>query len=162
MNSEAIGAWFESLTLHTWMVEQYWMFPMMETFHFIGLSFMFGSLLVIDFRVIGLVKFINMKESMKFIPVAIIAFTVNLLSGICFLAADPMAYLNNIGFQWKMGMIVIAGINALWFWFGEHEKLSRLADGQDAPFSAKVIALISIVVWVIVIVLGRMIPYTDF
>lgn len=162
MNTEAIGAWFEGLTLHTWMVEIFWLFPMMETFHFIGLSFLFGALLVVDFRVIGLIKFINMKESMKYIPVAIVAFAVNLISGFAFLAADPMAYLDNIGFQWKMALIVIAGINALWFWFGEHEELSRLADGQDAPFRAKVIALLSIVIWVAVIVLGRMIPYTDF
>lgn len=162
MNTESLGAWFESTGLHTLMVEKYWMFPMMETIHFIGLSFMFGALLVIDFRVIGLVKFINMKEAMKFIPVAIIAFAFNLFSGFAFLTADPMAYLDNIGFQWKMAMIVIAGINALWFWFGEHKQLSALADGEDAPFTAKVIALISLVVWVIVIVLGRMIPYTDF
>ncbi|MEX2367828.1 MAG: hypothetical protein WD601_14595, partial [Pseudohongiellaceae bacterium] len=68
----------------------------------------------------------------------------------------------NIGFQWKMGLIVIAGLNALWFWFGEHQELKQLADGEDAQFRAKVIAAISIVVWVGVIIFGRMIPYVEY
>jgi hypothetical protein len=162
MNLESLAVWLESGTVHTWMVEKFWLFPLMETFHFVGLSFMFGALVLIDCRVLGVAKFINMKEAMKFIPVAMVAFAVNLISGYTFLTSDPNAYLFNIGFQWKMIMILVAGVNALWFWFGEHKELLQLADGQDAPFRAKLIALISLVVWVIVIILGRMIPYTDF
>ncbi len=162
MSLESLAVWFESGIVHDWMVDKFWLFPMMETFHFIGLSFMFGSLLLIDGRVLGICKFISMKESMKFIPVAIVAFAVNLISGYAFLTSDPNAYLSNLGFQWKIGLIEVAGINALWFWFGEHKTLTQLADGQQAPFSAKLIALISLVLWVAIIVLGRMIPYTDF
>lgn len=162
MNWEPLAIWLQETWLHEQMVNLSWMFPMMETLHFLGLTVMFGSLLLIDLRVMGLVKFINMAEAMKFIPVAIIAFCVNLISGISFLCADPYAYFPNLGFQWKMGMIAVAGFNALWFWFGEHAELRQLADGQDAPFRAKLIALISIVVWVIVIILGRMIPYLEY
>jgi hypothetical protein len=162
MNWEPLANYLSSTWLHDLMVNIFWMFPMMETVHFLGLTVMFGALLLVDLRVIGLVKFINMHEAMKFIPVAIIAFAVNLISGIAFLCADPFRYFPNIGFQWKMGMIVIAGLNALWFWFGEHKELTRLADGEDAPFRAKVIALASIVIWVIVIILGRMLPYLEY
>lgn len=162
MNWEPLAIWLSDNWLHDLMVNLSWMFPMMETLHFLGLTVMFGSLLLIDLRVLGLVKFINMAAAMKFIPVAMIAFGVNLISGISFLCADPYSYFPNLGFQWKMGMIFIAGLNALWFWFGEHAELKQLADGQDAPFRAKLIALISIVVWVIVIILGRMIPYLEF
>lgn len=159
MNWEPLAAWLETTILHEWMVNFYWMFPLMETLHFLGLSIMFGALLLIDCRVLGLGKFINMKAAMAFIPVAIAAFAINLISGILFLAADPFNYLANLVFQWKIALIIIAGINALWFWFGEHEELSRLADGQDAPYRAKVVALISLVIWVLVIIAGRMIPY---
>jgi len=162
MNQEALAAWFESGIVHNWMVELYWMFPLMMTFHFIGLCLLFGSLLVVDGRVLGIGKFINMNEAMKFIPLAIGAFAINLLSGYTFLTADPNAYLGNIGFQWKIGLIAVAGINALWFWFGEHKELCQFSDGADAPFRAKVIALLSVILWVIIIVLGRLIPYTDF
>lgn len=162
MNWEPLASWLEDTWLHTQMVEISWMFPMMETIHFVALTILFGSLLVIDLRVLGAGKFINMNESMKFIPVAIIAFAFNLMTGIAFLCADPFRYFPNIGFQWKMGMIVIAGLNALWFWFGEHKELSRLADGAEAPFRAKVIAAVSLFIWVVVIVLGRLMPYLEF
>ncbi len=157
-----LASWLEA----TWLGEQmrniFWLFPMMETVHFIGLTIMFGSLLVIDVRVIGFGRFINMKAALKFIPIAIGAFMVNLISGIMFLCANPFRYFPNIAFQWKMGLIVIAGLNALWFWFGEHKILEQLADGEDAEFRAKVIAFLSIAIWVGVIIFGRMIPYVEY
>jgi len=157
MNSFA--AWLESTFMYQLMVDIYWMFPLMETIHFIGLVLLFGALLVVDGRVLGLCRFMNMKAAMAFIPVAIVAFALNLISGIFFVASQPLVYFGNMLFQWKMALIVVAGINALWFWFGEHKELCQLADGEDAPFRAKVIALASIIIWVLVIIGGRMIPY---
>lgn len=162
MNWEPLATWLESTAIHDLMINIYWMFPLMETLHFLGLTIMFGALLVVDFRVMGLVKFINMRAAMAFIPLAIIAFGLNLVTGIMFLHADPFRYFPNIAFQWKMALILIAGINALWFWFGEHKELCKLADGEDAPFRAKVIALASVAIWVIVIIAGRMMPYVEY
>jgi len=159
---EPLATWFESTWVGDQMRNIFWLFPMMETIHFIGLTIMFGSLLVIDVRVIGFGRFINMNASMKFIPIAIGAFSINLITGLAFLCADPFRYFPNIAFQWKMGLVVIAGLNALWFWFGEHQELKSLADGEDAPFRAKVIAALSIAIWVVVIIFGRMIPYVEY
>ncbi len=161
MTMQDVADFFTSSIVHKWIIEQFWIFPLCETLHFIGLSFLFGALLVVDGRVLGLCKFVNMKEAMKFIPVAIVGFSVNLITGYFFMTSDPNNYIYNYGFQWKMVLVVLAGINALWFWFGEHKELLALADGEDAPFRAKVIALLSIVIWIGVIILGRMIPYTD-
>lgn len=144
------------------MREKFWLFPMMETIHFMGLSVMFGALLAIDLRVMGLAPFLNMKAVMKFIPVALIAFAVNLATGIAFLCADPHRYFPNLAFQWKIGLILVAGLNALWFWLGEHKQLVQLADGEQADFRAKFIAFLSIAVWIAVIVFGRMIPYVEY
>lgn len=152
----------EATWLGTQMRYHFWMFPMMETLHFMGLSVMFGALMVVDLRVIGLARFISMKESMKFIPIAIGAFLLNLLTGIAFLCADPHRYFPNLAFQWKMGLLLIAGLNALWFFFGEHKQLMQLADGEDADFRAKVIALLSLLIWVGIIIWGRMIPYVEY
>ena len=48
MNSFA--AWLESTFMYQLMVDIYWMFPLMETIHFIGLVLLFGALLVVDGR----------------------------------------------------------------------------------------------------------------
>lgn len=157
-----LADWFESTWVHEAMLNLFWLFPLAETIHFMGLCILFGSLLVIDLRVIGVAKFINMKAALKFIPIAMFGFSLNLITGLAFLCADPYRYFPNIAFQWKMGLILVAGLNALWFWFGEHKELSQLADGEDADFRAKVIALMSLLVWVGVIVLGRMMPYLEY
>ena len=95
------------------------------------------------------------------IPLVLIAFSINLLTGLAFILADPYRYFYNLAFQWKIGLIFLAGVNALWFWFGEHRKLVLLGPGEQADFPAKVIAGLSLVIWVAVIVLGRLIPYLE-
>ncbi len=149
--------------LGTWIANMVngipWMFPTLETLHFMGLCSMFGALLVVDLRVIGFGKFVNMQTAMKFIPVILIAFSVNLITGLFFFFSNPYNYFFNIGFQWKMVLIAIAGLNALWFWFGEHKELVQLADGQDAEMRAKVIAVVSLLLWVVIIFVGRFMAF---
>ena len=60
-----------------------------------------------------------------------------------------------------MGLVLIAGLNAMWFYFGEHKELSQLADGEDADFRAKVIGALSLLIWVVVIILGRFMPFVE-
>ena len=103
----------------------------------------------------------EMRDAMKFIPIAIVGFAINLLSGITFIASNPERYGPNIAFQWKMGLVIIAGLNALWFYFGEHKDLVKLADGEDAEFRAKVIAAVSLMIWIVVIILGRFMPFVE-
>lgn len=159
--NEAFLDWASASFVGEAMRNIFWMWPFMENLHFLGLSFLFGALLVIDLRVLGVAKTIPMRGAMKLIPLVLIAFAVNLVTGICFFAGDPYRYIYNLSFQWKMGMILIAGVNALWFWFGEHAKLVQLANGQQAEVSAKVIAALSLLIWTLVIVLGRLIPYLE-
>jgi hypothetical protein len=143
------------------MRDIFWMWPFMENWHFIGLSALFGGLLVIDLRVIGICRFIPMKAALSLIPYVMVAFAINLITGFFFFCGDPYRYFFNLSFQWKMALVVLAGINALWFWFGEHTKLSKLADGEQADIPAKFIAATSLALWIGVIILGRLIPYLE-
>ncbi|MEY3659303.1 MAG: hypothetical protein ACO280_06340 [Pseudohongiellaceae bacterium] len=143
------------------MRDVFWMWPFTENLHFMGLCALFGGLLAIDLRVIGVCRFIPMSAALTLIPYVIAAFAVNLVTGFMFFCGDPFRYFYNLAFQWKMALVLLAGINALWFWFGEHAKLSKLADGVEADFGAKVIAALSLAIWVGVIILGRLIPYLE-
>jgi uncharacterized membrane protein len=153
--------WASNTFIGDGMRDIFWMWPFMENLHFTGLSILFGALLVIDLRVLGVTRVIPMRGALKLIPLAIFGFAINLVTGIAFYMGDPFRYTGNLAFQWKMALIIIAGINALWFWFGEHARLAKLAEGEDAEFSAKIIAALSLTIWVLVIVLGRLIPYLE-
>lgn len=158
---DSILNWAGDTSIASAMNNIFWLWPVMENLHFLGLSVMFGALLAVDLRVLGIAPNIPMRGAMKLIPLVLIAFGVNLLTGLAFVMANPYGYIFNLAFQWKVGLMFMAGINALWFWFGEHGRLVQLAEGEQADFQAKIIAGLSLVIWVAVIVLGRLIPYLE-
>lgn len=160
MSNEFLS-WLADTWMGNLMRDIFWMWPFMENLHFFGLSLMFGALLMIDGRVLGLARAIPMGPVLNLIPVAIVGFAINLITGLFFITGDPYRYFYNLSFQWKVGLIIIAGFNALWFWFGEHAKLKALPQGADADTQAKVIAGLSLALWIGVIILGRMIPYLE-
>ena len=159
--SDEFLAGIESNWLGTLIRDIAWMFPALEVVHFMGLCVLFGSLMVIDLRLLGIAKFIPYRPAMAFIPIAIAAFSVNMLSGIGFFCADPFRYYPNIAFRWKIFFIILAGLNALYFNFVEHKKLRLLAEGADTDLTVKFVAGLSLILWVCVIVMGRMIPYLE-
>lgn len=153
--------WIESTWLGETTRNVVWMFPTFEILHFMGLCVLIGAVLVMDLRVIGLLRNISLRQALSFTPIALGAFTVNLMSGIGFFCSDPFRYSVNIAFKVKMALVLLAGVNALWFWLARHRKLAELPDGGDADPTSKLIAGLSLIIWFAVIVLGRFMPYVE-
>ena len=160
MNDEVLH-WIESTWLGETTRDVVWMFPTFEILHFMGLCVLIGAVLVMDLRVLGLLRTIPMRQALSFTPIALGAFAVNLMSGIGFFCSDPFRHSVNIAFKWKMALVLVAGVNALWFWLTRHRKLAEMANGGDADLTSKVIAALSLIIWFAVIVLGRFMPYVE-
>jgi uncharacterized membrane protein len=75
-----------------------------------------------------------------------------------FFIGMPFFYVFNTYFQAKILVIVIAGVNLLLHCTGVFRNWDRLGSGEDAPAFAKLIAASSLVLWVVVVVIGRYIP----
>lgn len=150
---------------HTWLGEfsraQFWVFPGAEIVHFLGLCLLFGAALVIDLRLLGVVRAVPIRNVLSFAPVAATGLALNALSGLVFLCTYPENYFPSTAFWLKMLAVAIAGVNALWFQWVENPRIERLADGEEARWQAKSVALLSLTAWVIVIVLGRFLPYVS-
>ena len=131
----------------------------METIHFIGLSLLLGGLIIIDARLAGFFRGVNIAATHKLLPWVFIGFGLNLTTGVLFFFGDPMRYAVNWGFQLKMVLVVIAGLNALWFWFKINPVMHSWEPDVDPPGVAKLIAWISLVTWTGVLLCGRLIPY---
>ena len=146
-------------SLNSWIQETYWLWPVMEISHFIGLSLLLGGLLVIDLRMAGHFRSFDPAATHRLLPLVLIGFSINLLTGILFFYGDPMRYSVNIGFQIKMGLVLLAGLNAaVYYW-----KVSPIMQGWDATTSspplAKFVAYASLTLWTGVLLCGRLIPY---
>ena len=136
-----------------------WGWPVAECFHFIGLCLLFGALLLVDLRLIGVLKTGSLKGALKYTNLAIAGFVINLVTGIGFFASNPGNYWHNPLFKIKMVCVLLAGLNVLYFELIERKKIEALADGEVAAhLDTKIVAGLSLLLWTAVIVLGRFLP----
>ncbi len=141
----------------TFALNSDWVWPASEAIHFIGLGLLFGAVLVINLRMLGMMKSISFSTLHGLLPLGIVGFVVNSLTGMLFFIATPDQYVMNIAFFWKIALILLAGVNVLY-----HTLLDEpwnLGAGQDAPLTTKVFAGSSLVLWFGVIYFGRMLPF---
>lgn len=134
-----------------------WVFTTGLIIHFMGLSLLLGSMLIVDLRLLGFPKQLPIAASLKFIPIAIIGFLMNLLTGVTFITFDPFGYWLNPAFKIKMVLIVIAGLNALWFALLGHRLVLSGPDNESQAAIVKISATLSLVVWFAVMIFGRLI-----
>ncbi len=145
--------------LTQWIQATYWLWPVMEITHFIGLSLLLGGLLIIDLRMAGFFRSIDPAATHRLLPAVMLGFNLNLITGILFFFGDPMRYSINIGFQIKIVLIVIAGINAALYHWKVDPILSTMDRNSESPPIAKFVAFTSLFAWITVLLLGRLIPY---
>lgn len=143
-----------------------WVWPFCETLHFISMCLILGTVGVVDLRILGVAKGIPIHYLEKFIPIGVVAFAVNAITGFIFIAGNPvggpMEYLTNLSLQLKMLVVLIAGINLLIFYVaGIQRTLATVPAEGDASGGAKAVAAVSLTAWIFVIILGRFIMYND-
>jgi hypothetical protein len=163
---EALSNFLISLGVGDYVAAHDWVWPLCETLHFIAMSLIIGTVGVVDLRILGAVKGIPIQYLDKFIPIGVLAFAVNAITGFIFVAGNPVGgpieYLTNLSFQLKMTVLLIAGVNLLVFYVtGIHRGLEAVPADGDAPGRAKAVAAVSLTAWIFVIIFGRFLMYND-
>lgn len=129
-----------------------WAYPVLESLHIIGIGLLLGSLVLLELRVWGQAAALPVQALARLaLPVTVAGFTVAVLSGLLLFAAAPAELLAKRLFILKMGLLMLAGLNAMWF--HARQGLQRL----DATARAQ--ALLSLVLWAAVIFSGRWLAY---
>lgn len=139
------------------ITESTWIWAACEALHFMGLSVLFGVVLLVDLRILGVLKSVPFEAIHKLLPWAVLAFGVNTATGMVFFIAAYEQYTTNTVFQWKVALMMLAGANAGYFTVFDDTWLLRA--GDEAPARAKFAAAAAMVLWVGVIYCGRMLPF---
>ena len=143
------------------MRESLWAYPSVETVHIVALAIVYGSIVVVDLRLLGLSRTISAaKLARHALPFTVGAFLVAMLTGLLMFTAHAEDFLSNRVFMLKMGIILAAGVNAGLLHAGA---LARVADwdtGAMPPARVRVAAALSIALWTCVIACGRLLAYT--
>lgn len=143
-----------------------WVWPVCEILHFFGMALIIGTIGLVDLRILGVGKGIPIKSLERLVPLGVIGFAINVLTGLTFVGGNPVGgpqeYLGNLAFLIKMTLILIAGLNLLAFYvFGIAKAADAVSPEGSAPASAKVVAAVSLLMWFGVILFGRFIMYND-
>ena len=150
--------WIRATPIGEAMRETPGLFPATEMAHFIGLSLLLGVMTVVDLRVLGVFRQTSYASVLKLLPLAMLGFSINLVSGVFFIAANPYLYSSNPAFYVKLAVILLGGLNAIWFTLAEHRQMAGLPSDATAPLPARIMAGASLGMWVLAILLGRLLP----
>jgi uncharacterized membrane protein len=134
-----------------------WFVPW-QTVHFFGYSLIFGTVLAVVLRVLGFWKSVSFAAVHRILPLGVLGVLMNVFSGMLMMLADTYRYVvQDTTFAPKMALIPI-GVTAV-LYFSLSERVWNLKAGEDAPMSAKAVAVLVLLAWTGVIIGGRLLPY---
>ena len=134
-----------------------WFVPW-QTVHFLGYTLIFGTVLAVFLRVLGFWKSVPYSAVYRILPLGFFGVMMNVFTGMLMMLADSHRYIvENTPFAPKMGLIPIAVMSVLYLTLSD--SLWRVKGGEEAPASAKAIAILALLAWTGVIMGGRLLPY---
>ncbi|HEX2198435.1 MAG TPA: DUF6644 family protein [Burkholderiales bacterium] len=146
------------------MREWLWLYPSVEVVHLVGIALLFGSIAVLDLRLLGLSRDIEVRKLARHVlPWTAASFLLIVPSGLLMFTAHATEFVQSNVFVLKMLLILAGGLNAALF----HAITLRTADVWDArdmrklppPPSARLSAALSLLLWMAVIACGRLLAY---
>jgi hypothetical protein len=151
--------WMESTWLNNLMLDYAWSWVIAETLHFTGMCLLFGPIIIMDLRLLGFDRLTVPAAAVHtLIPLTLTGFAINLITGIAFCFGNPYRYALNISFQIKMVLVLLAGINAIYFWRKASHVLEAFGANDNPPLQLKMVGLSSLLLWTGVLCFGRLIP----
>jgi hypothetical protein len=146
------AAWIQSL-----VADNTWLWPSLEALHFIGLWLLFGAVLIVNLRMLGMMKPVPFSALHRLLPWAVLGLGINIVTGMMWVIATPEQYMSNVSFFWKIGFLLLAGLNLLYL--TTFDEAWQVGANEDASLGNKAIALSAIASWVCVMYFGRMLPF---
>jgi len=134
-----------------------WAWPAMEAAHFIGMALIFGVVLLVGLRALGVARHLPYSAMHRLLPLGALGLLVNIITGFFFFIADSGRYVAMDGFPPKIIALMIGGVAIIYFTI--FDDTWSLKAGEDAPMLSKVMAVVTIGSWAAVLIFGRLLPY---
>ena len=154
----ALNGWLQSIGIVDWARGSASVYPIANVFHVLGVVMLVGAIGVVDLRIVGAWRQLPLEPlSNALTPVAVAGLLVQFASGLVLFAADGEALAGSTTFHAKLILLALALANALSFRFRWRRSRPGELSLPSALESAS--ALLSLVLWVCIAMLGRLIAY---
>ena len=134
-------------------------YPVANVVHLLGLVMLIGAIGIVDLRLAGAFRAIPVAPLYRSLrPVAIAGLVVMVPSGATMFAADAVTFAGSAVFRWKISLIAVAVANVVGvphLVAAPHRQLGRRAAGRG-----RLMAAASVMLWLTIGALGRMIAYS--
>ncbi|MEI9814257.1 MAG: DUF6644 family protein [Acidobacteriota bacterium] len=150
--------WLSTTHLSVLLQEQYaWFIPTVQSVHIVAITILVGSVLMINLR---LLKLAGTDQTLRetanrFGPWLTTALCVLLASGLLLILGEPVRELVTFSFWFKMLLVAIGTVIAAIFRIRLDRQGEALADNK----STRLLAILTLLIWIGVIFLGRLIAY---
>jgi hypothetical protein len=148
--------WAEATWIGNSIRQSLWLFPVVEAGHLLGLCLLGGSVLLVDLRMLGLglrQPVAHVARDMR--PWLTTAIVVMLATGIPLFLSEAVKCYYNTSFWVKITTLPVAIV----FTYAVRERIARRTAGGPTS-RTKIVALVSIALWVTVAAAGRWIGFS--
>ena len=156
-----LANYVSELPTSTQLRESQYVMPWVFVSHVISMCMFAGTILMMDLRLLG-VGYMQTPFSQvqrRLFPWQMAAMFVSSATGLALVWGNPLNYVTNIIFWLKMLAMVLAAINALAFHFITEYTVIDWDAGRTPPSGARLAGWLSIILWVNVVLAGRLMPY---
>jgi hypothetical protein len=153
---------FETSAIGAYIAGSEWSFPLIEVAHVIALVTVFGTIIFMDLRMVGLVsrKSAITAISRETLPFTWGAFGIAAITGLLMFVSKASSYMVNPWFLAKMCLIAVAGLNMMLFHFFTWKTVKDWDNAVVIPRAVRLAGAMSITFWLIILFCGRMIGFT--
>ena len=132
-------------------------YPSFLFLHTVGLGLLVGASVTIDLRILGFGRRTALAPMEKLYPLIALGFWISFVSGVVLWTIDAATWSKSIVFYIKIAFIV-AGMLTLRLIRSRVLK-DPAANGGVVPVNGKILAIVSLVVWLGAITAGRLTAY---
>jgi hypothetical protein len=160
MSLTEFWSWLEMQPLSEYIGGSAW-FPILESLHVVAVTFIVGSILMADLRLLGwAAKRYSARAIVgQILPWTWAAFTFAFVTGVGLFITRASAYMENPAFKIKLVLIVLAGMNASILHTATVGARANRDIDPSSLLSGRIAGGSSIVLWTLVLLSGRWIGH---
>ncbi len=144
------------------IAESPFLFPMVECVHVLAITFVAGTIFMVDLRLLGVSgrNHAVTKMANEVLPWTWGMFGLAAVSGALLFSSNALQYFENGPFRFKMICMALAAANMLTFHFVTEKSVKDWDQDGATPAGAKIAGALSLLFWALVIAFGRWIGFT--
>lgn len=156
-----LALWIQTTPLTALVDSNIWIAPVVQTTHILAIAASVVSVLMVSLRIFGLAgRSRTMAQTAAlYLPWVWGALAVLLSTGLILIIGEPVRELLNPAFWIKMILVVVAALVSLGFQGSVRRNASQWELAPHGTLAMRAAAVAVIVLWCLIIVLGRWIAY---